>query len=133
MHRSQCDADKEVCGVLGAAEKDGKTALSHYPIKNIAESSANSFLLCPEGQIAAQKSMRENEETLFAMYHSHPTAPATPSDRDYNGVAGDEDYSAALHLIISLNTKGVLEIGGWRMQNDKFDAVELDMIEEAKP
>jgi len=126
MHHAQCSADKEVCGLLGG--KDG-VVVSHYKIANVAETPANRFALDPTQQIAATKKMRDRDEHLFAIYHSHPTAAATPSDRDYDEIG----YDNALYLIISLNTKGVLEIGGWKIAGDGFTEVELDMVETARP
>ncbi len=126
MHVAQCSPDKEVCGLLG--EKGG-AAVSHYKIENVADTPENRFKLSDEEQIAASKKMRERNESLFAIYHSHPTAPATPSDRDYSEV-GNED---ALYLIVSLNTKGVLEVAGWRVNGKGFDEVELEMVETPRP
>ena len=56
------------------------------------------------------KTMRENGETLFAIYHSHPSAPPEPSIHDLEGLG----YPDALYLIISLNIKGVLEMRAWQ-------------------
>ena len=126
MHVSQCSPDKEVCGLLG--EKNG-AAVSHYKIENVADTPENRFQLNEQEHIAATKKMRERGENLFAIYHSHPSAPATPSDRDYREIG----YPDALYLIVSLNTKGVLEIAGWRVAGDGFKEVELDMVETPKP
>ncbi len=60
--------------------------------------------------------MRENGEALFAIYHSHPTSPAEPSAIDLELAA----YPDALYLIISLNTKGVLEMRGFRLNDNKM-------------
>ena len=68
--------------------------------------------------------MRENGEELFAIYHSHPHAPATPSATDLQQAA----YPTALYLIISLNTKGVLELQGFRLHRQQVTPVELEMI-----
>ena len=59
--------------------------------------------------------MREQQEELFAIYHSHPTAPAEPSATDLEMA----NYPDALYLIISLNTKGVLEMRGFRLNRHK--------------
>lgn len=126
MHVSQCSPDKEVCGLLG--EKNG-AAVSHYKVANVAETPENRFKLDAEGQVAATKTMRDRDESLFAIYHSHPTAPATPSDRDYSEIG----YQDALYLIVSLNTKGVLEVAGWRVNGEGFDEIELEMVETPRP
>ena len=59
----------------------------------------------------AMKKMREADEELFAIYHSHPAAPATPSITDLELAA----YPDAFYLIISLSTKGVLEMRAFKI------------------
>jgi proteasome lid subunit RPN8/RPN11 len=75
-------------------------------------------------QINAFATMRDRNETLFAIYHSHPTSPATPSTTDIALAA----YPNALYLIISLNTKGVLEIRGFNIKNTTVNNISLNLI-----
>jgi len=65
--------------------------------------------------------MRNKQEQLFAIYHSHPTAPAIPSKTDLDQAG----YPDALYLIISLNVKGIMEIRGYQLQNEQFIEVAL--------
>jgi proteasome lid subunit RPN8/RPN11 len=65
--------------------------------------------------------MREAGEELFAIYHSHPHAPAEPSVRDIAEAA----YPQAIYLIISLNTTGVLELRGFRLAQGLVENVDL--------
>jgi proteasome lid subunit RPN8/RPN11 len=67
--------------------------------------------------------MRDNNEQLFAIYHSHPTAPAIPSNTDL----AQANYPEAVYLIISLNTKGILEIRGYLIDSAKFVEVSLSL------
>ena len=106
LHQAQSSPLHEVCGLISA--KNGLPCHC-YPIKNSAEQPENRFLLDAQQQIAAQVAMREQGEELFAVYHSHPTAPALPSSTDI-ALANPAN---ALHLIISLDTKGVLEMRGF--------------------
>ncbi|MBT6079431.1 MAG: hypothetical protein HOG56_03745, partial [Gammaproteobacteria bacterium] len=59
---------------------------------------------------------------LWAIYHSHPDAPAAPSAKDL----ADASYADALYLVISMNTEGVLEMRGFRLQSDIFNEVALE-------
>ncbi len=108
LHRAQVSPDFEICGLIGS--RNGLPS-SCYPIQNIAEQPEQRFLLDPAQQIAAMKSMREAGEELFAIYHSHPAAPATPSITDLELAA----YPDAFYLIISLSTKGVLEMRAFKI------------------
>lgn len=118
LHLAQISPDQEVCGLIGS--KQG-IASSVYSISNQDQQPAQRFELAPSEQISAMKAMREKDEQLFAIYHSHPSAPAVPSALDLQQAA----YPEALYLIISLNTKGVLEIRGYQIDNK--NAVEIPL------
>ncbi len=108
LHLAQISPDFEVCGLIGS--KNGLPTHC-YPIKNTAEHPQQRFLLDAGQQISAMAKMREQGEDLFAIYHSHPAAPAQPSTHDLELAA----YPEALYLIISLNTKGILEMRGFKI------------------
>jgi len=124
LHLAQISPDTEVCGLIGA--KNGLPTHC-YPVTNIADQPQQRFLLDAKQQITALAQMRERGEELFAIYHSHPTAPAQPSAIDLELAA----YPEALYLIISLNTKGVLEMRGFRLEQGSFKEVTLSLSEEA--
>jgi len=79
----------------------------------------------PQAQIDTLRCMRERDETLFAIYHSHPDTPPSPSALDLE----QPGYPEALYLIISLNTRGVLEMRGWRLA-PQLQEVELRINED---
>lgn len=123
LHLAQQSPDQEVCGLIG-----GKNGLPTrcYPINNIAEQPGQHFQLDASQQIAAMANMREQGEALFAIYHSHPTAPAQPSATDLELAA----YPDALYLIISLNTKGILELRGFRIEQKTAREIGLALSED---
>ncbi|MBD9362117.1 M67 family metallopeptidase [Methylomonas fluvii] len=123
LHLAQRSPDTEVCGLIGA-DINGMPA-SCYPVDNSAATPATRFLLDASQQIEAMRQIREKGETLFAIYHSHPHTPAQPSPTDIQ----EASYPDALHLIISLNTKGVLEMRGFKMAGDSAEEVALNLIE----
>jgi proteasome lid subunit RPN8/RPN11 len=122
LHHAQNTPNTEVCGLIGA--KDNKPC-SCYPIKNAAPQPDTAFLLDAQQHIAAQVAMREKGESLFAIYHSHPSAPALPSQTDI----ALANYPNVLHLIISLNTKGVLEMRGFNMSHERAEEIILALSE----
>lgn len=123
LHLAQLSPNTEVCGLIGA-DADGMP-VSCYPVPNSAENPQKRFLLDPSQQIAAMKQMRDKHETLFAIYHSHPASPAEPSPTD----TAEASYPDALHLIISLNTKGVLEMRGFKIATGTVEEYPLRLIE----
>lgn len=118
LTQAQHSPEEEVCGLIGG--KDGSPSRV-YPVANIAHERDRLFAMEPQAQIDAMRQMRDAGEELFAIYHSHPHAPAEPSVRDMEEAA----YPEALYLIISLNIKGVLEMRGFRLSNGTVESVEL--------
>ncbi|AMK77689.1 MULTISPECIES: M67 family metallopeptidase [Methylomonas] len=123
LHLAQLSPDAEVCGLIGADNQG--MPVSCYPVENSATTPENRFLLDASQQIEAMRQIRDKGETLFAIYHSHPHSPAQPSPTDIK----EASYPDALHLIISLNTKGVLELRGFKIAGQSAEEVELNLIE----
>jgi proteasome lid subunit RPN8/RPN11 len=122
LHLAQLSPDTEICGLVSS--QNGLPSCC-YPVANVAEQPSQRFLLEATGQIAALKTMRERGEQLFAIYHSHPTTPAIPSSTDLELAA----YPDALYLIISLNTKGILEMRGFHIHQQTTQEVVLVLSE----
>lgn len=120
LAQAQQASETEVCGLIGRSEAG---TYSLYPVANVAADQAHLFAMDPKGQIDAMRQMRECGESLFAIYHSHPHASAEPSFRDRQEAA----YPDALYLIISLNTRGVLELRGFHLNDGDFASVELHL------
>jgi proteasome lid subunit RPN8/RPN11 len=72
-------------------------------------------------QISAMKKMRDRGQELFAIVHSHPTSNASPSQLDIE----ESSYKDVLYIIISLNTKGVLEMRAYTQQANSMQEIEL--------
>lgn len=122
LSHAQQSPEQEVCGLVGRGS-DG--SYRPYPVANVAGEKQRLFAMDPKQQIDALRRMREQGEQLFAIYHSHPHAPAEPSMKDVEEAA----YPEALYLIISLNTKGVLEMRGFRLHEGKMVQVALHLPE----
>ena len=108
----------ESCGLISA---QAGTPMHYYAVKNIASDPATHFEMEPKQQIAAMKHMREHGEDLLAIVHSHPATPPVPSVTDMHASA----YPDAYYLIVSLNTKGVLELRGYRIIDGSMQPVDL--------
>ncbi len=115
---AQHNPEAEICGLIS---HDADKHYRLYPIDNVAGDSQHLFEMDAQQQIAAFKTMRENNESLFAIFHSHPDSAAMPSARDINESA----YADALNIIISLSTKGVLDMRGYFYRNNSVEPVDL--------
>ena len=111
LHHAQSAPDREVCGLIGAKDTHPSDC---YPVKNIADTPATRFRMDPQSQVDAMRHMREQQQELFAIYHSHPTSPPIPSATDL----AESAYPDAYHFIVSLNIKGVLELRGFQYTRD---------------
>ncbi len=115
---AQLAPEAEICGLISAQTNN---KYSVYPVDNIATDKACVFEMDPAQLISALKNIREKQAALFAVFHSHPHSAAIPSHKDINDAA----YDDALNIIISLSTRGVLDMRGYFYQNDEVQSVDL--------
>ncbi len=95
ISHAERDLPIEACGYL--AGRDG-VVRRHYELKNMDRSGIH-FTFDPQEQFDAIKDMRASGLKPRAVYHSHPTTPARPSEEDIR-LAYDQTIS---YVIISLN------------------------------
>jgi len=115
---AQLAPEAEICGLISIQPNNQYRV---YPVDNIATDKACVFEMDPAQQISAFKTIRENQQELFAVFHSHPHSAAIPSNKDIDDAA----YESVLNIIISLSTRGVLDMRGYFYQNDTVQSVEL--------
>ncbi|MGR9100602.1 MAG: Mov34/MPN/PAD-1 family protein [Gammaproteobacteria bacterium] len=118
LHLAQISPENEICGLIGGRHG---VPVSCYPVQNVADRPERRFILDAKQQIEAMANMRKNGEELFAIFHSHPHSPAEPSPTDIELAA----YPDTVYLIISLNTKGVLEMRGFRLNGQAVREIDL--------
>ena len=74
-------------------------------------------------QIDVMRQMRENNENLFAIYHSHPHSEAYPSATDLS----EAQYPDVVYIIVSLNTKGVLDLRAYKLNGTQITPLEISL------
>ena len=121
LAHAQRNPDTEVCGLIA---NDTSNRKDYYPVDNISQNPGNRFLMDASQQIKVMKQMREKQQQLFAIVHSHPGTNAKPSPLDI----AENSYKDAFYIIISLNTRGVLEMRAYTQQQDNM--LEIDLILE---
>ena len=124
LAHAQQNSDVEICGLIGKDPSDKK---EYYPINNISKNPSCRFLMDAPQQINTMKKMREKQQQLFAIVHSHPTTDAIPSPIDIE----QSSYKDVFYLIISLSTEGVLEMRAYIQQQENMQEVEL-VLEDVK-
>ncbi len=107
LSHARREAPDECCGLLAGVGLD-VTAL--YQIANlpaddpaVADMDVPSdrrlrYVMDPKAQLAAFKKMRQDGQTLLAIYHSHPHSPAYPSATDVRLAV----YPDVRYIILSL-------------------------------
>ncbi len=118
LAHAQQNPDTEVCGLISNSASNQK---NYYPINNVAKKPDCRFLMDGSQQIGALKMMRDKQQHLFAIVHSHPSTQATPSQLDID----ENCYKDVFYIIISLNTKGVLEMRAYTQQQKIMQEVDL--------
>ncbi|OTA40820.1 MAG: hypothetical protein A6D92_12920 [Symbiobacterium thermophilum] len=110
----------EACGIL--AGKGGRVTCA-YAADN-ARRSTVFYEVDPEQQGEALRRIAERGEELLGIYHSHPKAPAVPSQSD---IAQAVHYPDAIRLIVSLD--GPTEVGAFRIADGRVEEVPLQVLE----
>src|SRR5512139_3070821 len=85
----------EACGILAG---EGDMVSKIYAMTNI-EKSPVSYQLDSKEHLNAMKDMRENNLSMVAIFHSHPSSSAYPSHTDVKLAF----YEAAVYIIVSLS------------------------------
>lgn len=118
LSHAQQNPTTEACGLVSAHQGQPDRV---YPVQNVANDPQHLFEMDPAILIHSIKNMRDQGDELFAIYHSHPDAPARPSATDL----AQASYPDSLYLIVSLNTKGVLEMRGFYLREQQIEDVDL--------
>ncbi|MDH5393620.1 MAG: M67 family metallopeptidase [Gammaproteobacteria bacterium] len=118
LAHAQTREQQEICGLIS---QNKLNEMKIFPVTNISTDASRFFEMDAAEMIHAMKSIRNEDAELFAIYHSHPTTAAFPSAIDIEKAG----YPDALYLIVSLNTTGVLELKGFKIQGDTVQPLEL--------
>ncbi len=113
----------EVCGLIGARRGVlGKA----YPVPNAANAAQGrcGFLMDSRAQLRAMREIEDAGLGLSAIYHSHPHAPAIPSEGDIRLAF----YPEAVHLIVGLRDPANPEVRAWRIAGGRAGELALRII-----
>ncbi len=124
---AQKSPENEICGLVS-----GKEGILDkcFPVKNIALDQKTRFEMEPRQLLETMRLIREEKAIFKAIYHSHPTTAACPSLKDIQRAA----YEDVIYLIISLGTKGILELRAYdffseSLENRCLEGKEVQEIE----
>lgn len=87
------------------------------------DSRHNRFVIGPQMVLAAHKQARAQQLDVLGYYHSHPDAPARPSELDREHAWPDLSY-----LIVSVREGRVVDTRSWRLRDDR-ERFEEEMVD----
>ena len=120
--RVETSYPREACGfLLGRGEGSEWLADRLVAAENRA-ARADRFYIDAADVFAAQQAARRHGDEVVAVYHSHPDAPAEPSETDRRDADGEW-----IHLIVACNQGVAAQIECWRWDGEGFLPIGLQV------
>jgi proteasome lid subunit RPN8/RPN11 len=117
----------ECCGALFGRDGDGsREVVDLLPLENRRnDSPRNRFEVTPDDVRLAEKTAGEKHLELLGWYHSHPDAPARPSEFDR-----EHAWPWYSYIIVSVQQREPRDTTSWRLRDDR-SAYDPEAIESA--
>jgi proteasome lid subunit RPN8/RPN11 len=116
----------ECCGALLGNDGDGgREVIEIVPLTNRRDDSPrNRFAITPEDVREAEVAARKAGLDLIGWYHSHPDAPARPSEFDR-----EHAWPWYSYIIVSVEARTPREMNCWRLADDRshYDAEKIEI------
>ena len=115
----------ECCGALLGHDANGsRQVVDLLPLTNRRDDSPrNRFEVTPDDVRCAEKTASEKRLELIGWYHSHPDAPARPSEYDR-----DHAWPWYSYIIVSVQNGEPRDTASWRLRDDRsrYDPEEIE-------
>ena len=124
---AESDPTEECCGLMiGRFADDGtKIVRELLSIDNARESEArhNRFLIGPTEMLQGERHARGLGLDVVGIYHSHPNAPAVPSQFDL-----EHAWPVYSYVIVAVTTQGAGALRSWALREDRsgFDEEQIE-------
>lgn len=126
-HHGERTFPHECCGfILGRQDNGAKSVTSLSAADNARENTAqhNRFLITAEMYLAADKEARVQGLDILGFYHSHPNAPARPSEYDR-----EHAWAWYSYVIVSIQDGSARDLTSWVLRDDRSAFDPEDIVE----
>jgi proteasome lid subunit RPN8/RPN11 len=118
--QARASSPEECCGLLGGVEAEQPDyhvrAVSAYALRNVAPRPSVAYEAAPAELFDAQRQMRARDESLVAVYHSHPRSrDPEPSATDVRLAF----YPSAIYFIIGFDREGACVLRAFRISESE--------------
>ena len=115
--------------MLGRDDDSGREVVDLLPLENRRnDSPRNRFEVTPDDVRLAEKTAREKKIELIGWYHSHPDAPARPSEFDR-----EHAWPWYSYIIVSVQKGEPRDTTSWRLHDDRaaYDAEKIEPVPQS--
>lgn len=116
---------EECCGFLFGRDGGGRHIVTVVRETNVREDGSrhNRFSISPEGFIRADREARGAGLDIVGFYHTHPNAPARPSQYDL-----DHAWPVYSYVILSVQEGKPAAMTSWVLQEDRTGFAEQPIV-----
>jgi proteasome lid subunit RPN8/RPN11 len=107
---------QECCGaIVGRADGPSRLVTAAWPLANTSEDDRRRrFTIGPADYLNVEARAHDEGLSLLGFYHSHPDAPAEPSQYDLLQAWPNVDY-----IIVSVVRAAPADVTCWRLRDDR--------------
>lgn len=119
---------EEACALLVGRHEEGGDRFVHRVVlsQNVALEKTRFFEIDPGVRIKLERELRNGDDEIVGVFHSHPDGPAFPSKSDQRMVVEKQ----FVWLIAAVTNTGITDIGAFDFsKNDNFVTVPVITLE----
>ena len=112
--------------LLGRADGDTRRVIAILEMTNARKKSArrSRYLIIPQDMLGAEREASRRGLDVLGVFHSHPNHPSRPSEFDREWALPWFSY-----LITSVQDGLAMQSLSWRLQDDRSEFIEEEIIE----
>jgi len=121
----------ECCGIMLGRQVDGQRIVEELiEIENQWDEAERRrrFLITPRQYMQAEKQASQAGLDLLGFYHSHPDAPARPSEFDR-----EHAWPFYTYLIAGVAGGTTVDLTGWQLRDDRSGYEQITIHEQSTP